>query len=148
MSNGGFPLRYSHCTYRLNPNDTVHKGTSKLHKMDGKITHFGVHVYPSIFGFLIIPLHPAPIQKCRELLTFILSPKLKENAHHFFSAFFLVWFQPKKCLSLCRDLTFCFILVHTQIIQVWNSYIIIYTMKKHHFTWTYILNWLIEIYHF
>ena len=31
------------------PDDTVHKGTSKNHKTDEKITHFAVHVPPAIF---------------------------------------------------------------------------------------------------
>ena len=31
--------------------DTVHKGNSKHHKTDEKITHFAVHVSPSMFGF-------------------------------------------------------------------------------------------------
>ena len=31
------------------PDDTVHKGTSKRHKMDEKSTHFEVNVPPSIF---------------------------------------------------------------------------------------------------
>ena len=35
----------------LVPDDTVHKGTSKRHKTDEKITNFVVHAPPSIFDF-------------------------------------------------------------------------------------------------
>ena len=31
------------------PDNTVHKGTKKRHKMDEKINHFAVHISPSIF---------------------------------------------------------------------------------------------------
>ena len=37
--------------YRLVPYNTVYKGTSKIHKRDENITHFSVHVPPSIFEF-------------------------------------------------------------------------------------------------
>ena len=69
------------CVYKLDltdayyqvlvPDDTVHKGISKCHKMDEKGTHFAVHVSPSIFGFKkIIPLHLSPFQKVSELYIF------------------------------------------------------------------------------
>ena len=38
--------------HRLVPDDTVHKGTSKNHKTDGKSTNFVVNIYSSIFWFL------------------------------------------------------------------------------------------------
>ena len=48
---------------RLVPDNTVHKGTSKIHKTYGKITHFVVHVPSSIFySKKTSPLHSAPIQ--------------------------------------------------------------------------------------
>ena len=41
----------------LVPDDTVKKGTSKRHEMDKKITHFVVHVSPSIFRFSFLIIH-------------------------------------------------------------------------------------------
>ena len=38
----------------LVPDNTVHEGTSKRHKTDLKITHFRVHVPPSIFEFFYL----------------------------------------------------------------------------------------------
>ena len=40
---------------------------------------------------------------------------------------------------------FCFVLVHTRVRPEMNYYMIIYAMKKHRFTWTYILNFLIGL---
>ena len=56
-----------------------------------------------------------------------------------------VWFRPKIYYVLFYLSLFCFILVHTQVIQANYYYIIIYTTKKHYFTWTYILNSLIGL---
>ena len=39
---------YNTCS-RLVPDDNVHEGTSKHHKMDENSTRFAVHVHPSIF---------------------------------------------------------------------------------------------------
>ena len=36
---------------RLVSDENVHKGTSKLHKMDLK-NHFAVHITPSLFDFV------------------------------------------------------------------------------------------------
>ena len=50
---------------------------------------------------------------------------------------------PKTYLSFFGSLIFFFILVHTQVIQVGNQYIIIYTMEKYHFNCTSVFNCLI-----
>ena len=47
---------------RLVPDNILHKGTSKPHKIDKKITHFAVHVSPSIFG-LKKPITPSTLSK-------------------------------------------------------------------------------------
>ena len=54
------------------------------------------------------------------------------------SVFFGLVPTPPKYLSIVRDLIFCFILVHTQVILARNYYIFMYTTKKHNLTWTYI----------
>ena len=41
----------------------VHKGSTKFHKTDEKITHFALQIPPSIFEFFIFPLHASPFQK-------------------------------------------------------------------------------------
>ena len=51
----------------------------------------------------------------------------------------------QKDIYILIELYVLFILVHTQVNQSRNYYIIIYTMKKHHYTWTFILNFLIGI---
>ena len=114
--------------------------------MDGKSTHFTVHVSPSIFSIHVFnsPLHPASIKKCSGI--YIENPNVdRETCTTVLSVFLALVPTQKMYLSLCRALIFCFTLVHTQIRQASNYYIIIYTMKKHHFTWTCVLNCLIVL---
>ena len=125
------------------PDDTLHKGTSKCHKMDEKTIHFAVHVSPSFF--LKYPLQQSPIQKWSRIFNLVLFPIFRQNLHHRFVTFFGLVPTPKKCLSLCIALFFCFILVHTRVIRVRNYYLIIYTTKKKNFTWMLVLNYLIGI---
>ena len=63
---------------------------------------------------------------------------------------FFCWYgsNPRTLLSLCRAIIFIFILVYTQVRRVIYSCIIIYTMKKHNFTWTYVFNCLIGLFSF
>ena len=94
------------CCYRLVPDNTLHKSTSKHHKMDEKSTHFVVHVSPSIFGLKKnSPLRPAPIQKRSGLFNLILFPMLTEKRAPPFCQFFWFGSNPKKS-SLCRALVF------------------------------------------
>ena len=63
-----------------------------------------------------------------------------------FCRFFGAWFQPpKQFISLYSSNCFASYW-YTQLIQVRNEYMIIYTTKKHHFTWTSMLNYLIGLF--
>ena len=87
----------------------------------------------------ISPLHSAYIQKFIEIFKF---PMLAEKRA---SPFVNVWgglVTSQKYLYLCRALIFFFVLVHTGVIQVMNWCTITFTMKKHHFVWTSVLNCL------
>ena len=95
--------------------------------------------------FLISPLHPAPFEKFSGIFYFILFPMLVDKrappfCHCFFS------FQLKKIIYIFVEiLFFIFVFVHTLVRQVINYYIIMYTMKKHPFTWTSVFNCLISL---
>ena len=98
-----------------------------------------------LYQYLILktsPVHLAPIlflvglgflTQCRRI-----------NVHRPFVSFFGFGSYPKT-LSLVRTLNFLFILIHTQVICVRNYYIIIFTMKNHHYIWMYILNCFIGL---
>ena len=67
---------------------------------------------------------------------FFLIPMLMDKRAPPFCQLFWFCSKPNIFIYLCRDLFFCPVLVHTRVRQVKNQYIIIYNMKKHHFTWT------------
>ena len=70
----------------------------------------------------------------------------RRNAHHHFISFFLFGSNPKYIyLYLYRAPVFNFVLVHTGVRQGRNYYIIIFTIKKHHFTSKYVINCLIGL---
>ena len=95
-----------------------------------KNTHFWIQVSPSIFGFFSIssPLHPASFHRYIGLI--ILNTNFDRETCTPILSVFLVCFQPKKYLSLCKALIFSFILVYTWVRRVINEYIIIYTTRK------------------
>ena len=69
---------------------------------------------------------------------------LTEKCAPLFCQFFCLVPTQNKYLFV-EIMFFGFILVHVRLIQVSNQYIIIYTMKKHHFTWTPVFNFLIGL---
>ena len=113
--------------------------------MDEKSTHFLMHVPPSIFGFLN-PTTPITHSKIQwSIYKYIKFQMLTEKRAPPFCHFFLclVPTQNKYIYIFLELSVFCFVLIHTQVIQVRNWYVIIYTMKKNHFTWTSVSNCLI-----
>ena len=92
----------------------------------------------------ISPLYPAPIQFCSG--EFSKNPNVDGETYTTVFSFLLVWFRPPKNIYHFVELSFiCFVLVHTQVRQTRNYYIIIYTTKNYHFTCTYFLNYLIGL---
>ena len=127
----------------LVPNETLYKGTSKNHKMDEKSPILRcTFIHQCFIQKKSIPLHTSPIQLCSGIYIYINPYVVGETCTAIFQFFCLV-LTHQKYLSLLRALIFCFILVHTQVRQVRKYYIIIYTIKKHHFTWTSVFNSLI-----
>ena len=119
--------------------------------MDNKSTHFAVHVFPSIFVIINILSHyiQNPFKNPQGYIYIYIylfnSQYFQRNVHHHFISFSGFGSNSQKYLSLCRALIFLFFLVHTQVIQVSNQCIIIYTMNNNHFTWTSFFNCLIGI---
>ena len=107
----------------------------------------GAHFSINIIFFKINPLHPLPFQKCT-WADFKNQTLMEKRAPLVLSVFFQFDFDPKTSIYFCKDINFCFILVHTQLGGVRNYYNIIYTTKKHHFTWMYIPNFLIDLFFF
>ena len=100
-----------------------------------------MHISPSIFGLLkIVHYTQHPFKNSVDCLILFYSQCWRRIVRHRFVRVFCLVPTQKYYLSLCRALVFCFILVHAQVIRVGNYYIIIFTMKKHHFIWTSILN--------
>ena len=110
-----------------------------------KSTHFAVQVTPSIFD----SKHNYPTKPITHSIAqwdYLNKIMLTEKCvPPFYQLFFLFGSGPKTYLSHVRYLFFFFILVHTQVRLVKNYYIINHIMKKHNFTWMYILNFLIVI---
>ena len=80
----------------------------------------------------------------RQIRNQVFHPQLLKNHPQFIQQEILnLLLLTKRYLSLCRALIFFFVLLHTPVRQVRNQYIIIYTMRKHNFTWTSFFNCLI-----
>ena len=109
-----------------------------------KSTYFVVlHQY----YFKAIPLQPDSFQKYSVIFfhMFIISWLTRTAV---LSVVYWSGSNPGCYLSLCGYLIFSFILLYTQVRRVRKYYIIIYTPKKHHFTWTSVFNCLIELFSF
>ena len=88
------------------PDDTLHKGTSKHHKMDEKGTRFAVHISSSIFGFWNYPTTPITHSKIQwDVLFYLITHVYGETCTTVLSVFFFVS-NPKKYVYLCRSLIF------------------------------------------
>ena len=125
--------------------DTVDKGTSKCHKTDEKAPILRctfLHKY--LIKTIISPLFPTPI-KLRGGLILKTIPLFTEKCAPPFYHFFLLSSNTKKTIyPFVELLLISLILVHTRVRRVRNYYKM-YTIKNHHFTRTYALDYLICI---
>ena len=114
----------------LVPDNTVHKGTNKHHKTDKKKSSWGTRSFINIWSKKFSPLHSASIQLCSGLT------KIPVFYGETYTALLLVLFwldsYPKNNYILLELSFFGFILVHTWVRPARNSYIIIFTTRKHH----------------
>ena len=129
-------------TMRLVPNDTVTKRTKKAPIL--LCTFLNQHLDQNKIK-LAHYIHP-PFKNI--VVRFKKIQMLMEKRPPPFCQFFGLVTTLQKYSSLCRDLVFSFILVHTQVNWVGNYYIIIYTMKNNHFIWMSVFNCLIGILYF
>ena len=83
--------------YRLVPDDTVNKGTSKHQKMDEKSTNLVVHVSPSFF--LNIPTTPFIVLRTQWYDK--ISNAYREKCTIILLILFWFGFDPKKLFTSC-----------------------------------------------
>ena len=104
-----------------------------------------MHVYPSLCDFFIDdPITPGTNSKIKWAIKKYQCWRI--NVRHNFSVCSLVWFQLKQIIYIFVEISFYpFIQIHTREIRVRKQYIIIYTKKRYHFTWTSVLNFLIGL---
>ena len=103
----------------LDPDDTLHKSTSKRHKTDEKLPILQCTFLHQYLEFLkiIIPLNPAPFKEC---IGIIKNPNIGGETCTTVLSVYSFGSNPKNYLSLCIDLIFSFILVYTRVGRVWN----------------------------